>query len=140
MRGILLHCRISQRPKVGEYAPALIQHHAAEREIVIDGRNQAAASRFEWRLGCSCAALRIVEQIQRVRPAIEEIKGWHTANFFGRHVESRFSHPQRIEDAFAPERAETFPKPSPPRARSRKRVRGPKPRCYTAKAGMKLRF
>ena len=53
--------------------PAFFQHHAAEGQVVIDGRDQAASTRFTGRRHSPGAVHRIVKEIQLVGFSIEEV-------------------------------------------------------------------
>ena len=80
---------------------AFVQHHAAESKVVINGRDEAAATGFGGWLRPPGTVCHIVKKIQLIRLTIEEIERRQAVDLFGRHVEGGVFHPERIEDARA---------------------------------------
>ncbi len=74
--------------------------------MVINGRYKPPSGRLELRLPAPCAVGRVVIDIERAAAMIEAVGRGQAIGFFGRHVECRVFHSQRIEDALPEERAE----------------------------------
>src|SRR5438034_9266473 len=85
---------------------SLVEHHPAEREIVIDGRYQSSGTRRERGSASPLAFASVVIDVERAGSGIARIAAGQSVELFGRHAERRILHVERPEDSFAQERLE----------------------------------
>ena len=84
--------------------PPLLQHHPAECQAVVDGRDQTAGARWECGRAAPFAARRFVLQLERPGLSVCPVTGREPIELFCRHAESGVLHAQRGKDSLAHER------------------------------------
>src|SRR6266566_7877377 len=82
---------------------AQVEHHLAEGQVVVDGRNQSSSAGRKCRRARPLAALDLVIDLDLPACEIGPIAGRQTVEFVTRHAETSVLHAERLKDAFSQE-------------------------------------
>src|SRR6185312_17169650 len=83
--------------------PTLLEHHAAERKVVVDRRDESASPRCKGRRAAPLALLRVIVKLQHSRLRTRLIAASQAVELFGGHGEARVLHTERPENSLRQE-------------------------------------